>query len=153
MKKTFLSLALITAVSGAFLVSTTSVHSAPVRSKSGKTVQVAPSAQRALQCVVDYLEQHGVRITSMRGYGRGSVPASLHPSGRALDVNQYARDRVRPKVPRHISNAAADTCGVISGARWNNADNGHWNLPVTARRRAQEKALPSVRLTYNNAGN
>lgn len=104
---------------------------ATVRSKSGVAVQVTPAAREALQCIVDYVESAGVKITAMRGYGRGTVRASLHPGGKALDINQTHRDVTSPKVPRSISNAAADRCGVISGARWGYADNGHWNLAVT----------------------
>lgn len=99
-----------------------------VASRSGVKIKVAPSARAALQCVVDHVEAAGVRIKFMRGYGPGTVPRSLHPPGRALDINQLSRDVTRPHVPRHVSNAAADRCGVISGARWGYADNGHWNL-------------------------
>lgn len=101
-----------------------------VKSSSGATAKVALSAREELQCVVDYVEGHGVRIVSMRGIGKATVGGSLHPSGQALDINQDHRDVTHPYVPRHVSNAAADHCGVISGARWNNADNGHWNLKV-----------------------
>jgi len=103
-------------------------NAAIVRSRSGVAVRVAPSAQRALQCVVDFVEAAGVRIKAMRGYGPGTVHGSLHPSGRALDINQVARNRTRPFVSPRIANAAADACGVVSGARWSYADNGHWNL-------------------------
>lgn len=106
-----------------------------VRTKRGIVVRVAPAARAALQCVVDYVEGAGVRIAAMRGYGRGTVRGSLHPGGKALDINQTARDVTRPAVPRSVSNAAADRCGVISGARWGYADNGHWNLAVTGRPR------------------
>lgn len=105
-----------------------------VLSKSGKSIKVAPNARAALQCVVDYVERAGVRIKAMRGYGLGTVRASLHPSGRAIDINQTARDVTRPRVPRSVSNAAADHCGVVSGARWGYADNGHWNLSVSGRK-------------------
>lgn len=113
-----------------FLVSL--ADAATVRSRSGVRIKVAPSARLALQCVVDYVESRGIRIKAMRGYGRGTVAASLHPSGRALDINQIARDVTRPVVPRSISNAAADKCGVTSGARWGYADNGHWNLRLVS---------------------
>jgi hypothetical protein len=105
-----------------------------VRSKSGKLIKVAPSARAALQCVVDYVEARGVKIKAMRGYGPGTVRASLHPSGRALDINQTARNVTHPHVPRAIANAAADHCGVVSGARWGYADNGHWNLSASVRK-------------------
>lgn len=116
-----------------------------VIAKSGPRARVAPSAAKALQCVVDRIEASGVRIVSMRGYGPGTVTGSLHPSGRALDINQTGRGRFdgTPYIPRRVSNAAADKCGVISGARWADNDNGHWNLPGSVgRRRAR---LASVR--------
>lgn len=103
-------------------------HAGTVRSRSGVSVNVAPSAVGPLQCVVDYVERAGVRIKVMRGTGSGSVKASLHPAGKALDINQTHRNRTSPHVPVRVANAAADKCGVISGARWRNADNGHWNL-------------------------
>lgn len=108
------------------------VKAAEVRSRSGIRVSVAPSAQRALQCVIDHVERAGVRIAAMRGHGAGTVRGSLHPSGQALDINQTARDRTSPAVPRYVANAAADACGVVSGARWRHADNGHWNIGKAA---------------------
>lgn len=109
-------------------------QAASVQSKSGVRVQVSRSAQRALQCVIDYVERHGVRIKSMRGYGRGTVAHSLHPSGRALDINQVARGVTRPSIPHSIANAAGSNCGVISGGTWHNDDVGHWNIAISARR-------------------
>lgn len=103
-------------------------HSAEVRSRSGVRVKVAAAAQHRLQCVVNYVEAHGVRITAMRGYGRGTVRHSLHPSGRALDINQTDRNVTHPAVPHAVASAAGRTCGVISGSDWSYADNGHWNL-------------------------
>lgn len=105
---------------------------AVVASRSGIRVRVNPSARAALQCVVDHVEAAGVRIKFMRGYGPGTVPGSQHPPGRAIDINQLARDVTRPSVPRHVSNTAADRCGVVSGARWSYRDNGHWNLISTS---------------------
>jgi hypothetical protein len=102
-----------------------------VTSRSGVKVRVAASARAALQCVVDQVEAAGVRIKFMRGIGPGTVKGSMHPGGRAIDINQLSRNVTRPAVPRAVSNAAADRCGVISGARWSYADNGHWNLGRT----------------------
>lgn len=116
------------AVAAVSVISFNAADAATVRSRSGITVHVSPAAAGALQCVVDHVERAGVRIKSMRGTGRGTVRSSLHPSGRALDINQTGRNRTRPHVPARIANAAADACGVISGARWRHADNGHWNL-------------------------
>ena len=107
---------------------------ATVHSKSGITVHVSPGARAALQCVVNYVEKAGVRIKAMRGYGAGTVAHSLHPSGQALDINQLGRGVTSPYVPGRVSNAAADKCGVVSGNRWANNDNGHWNLGHTASR-------------------
>jgi len=101
-----------------------------VKSGSGVTARVALTAKEKLQCVVDYVESHGVHIVSLRGIGKATVSGSLHPSGRALDINQDGRNVTHPHVPRSVSNAAADHCGVISGARWRYADNGHFNLIV-----------------------
>lgn len=112
-------------------------------------VRVAPSARAALQCVVDHVQGAGVRIKYMRGFGRGTVRGSRHPDGNALDINQTGRNRTSPHVPPSVSNAAADKCGVISGARWGHADNGHWNLPGRVagyhgkrRRAAYASAIP-----------
>lgn len=105
----------------------TPCQAATISSRSGIRIQVSPHAAAKLQCVINYVERY-VRIKYMRGYGRGTVRGSRHPSGNALDINQYARGRTRPAIPMHVSNGAADTCGVTSGARWLNQDNGHWNL-------------------------
>jgi hypothetical protein len=119
---------------------------ATVRSRSGVTVRVHPSAQSPFQCVIDYLESHGVKIKFMRGYGRASVQGSMHPAGKGLDINQTGRNITRPHVPASLSNAAADKCGVVSGARWRWKDNGHWNL-----RRRGKNGRPSP-LTANDTG-
>jgi len=113
-----------------------------VKSSRGIAVRVSPGARAALQCVVDHVEAAGARIKAMRGYGNGTVRGSLHPSGRALDINQVRRDVTSPHIPRSVANAAADKCGVISGARWGYADNGHWNLAVHGR--ATQEPWPRV---------
>lgn len=99
-----------------------------VRSRSGVSVRVHPSAVAKLQCVVNYVESAGVRIKYMRGYGRGTVRGSLHPSGRAIDINQYARGRTRPHINASVAAGATRTCGVVGGESWRNRDDGHWNL-------------------------
>lgn len=104
------------------------INAATVKSRSGVSVRVHPSAAGPFQCVINHLESNGVRIKFMRGYGRGSVQGSRHPAGKGLDINQTARNVTRPHVPVHLANAAADKCGVVSGARWRWRDNGHWNL-------------------------
>lgn len=114
---------------------------ATVRSKSGVTVRVNPAAQSALQCVVDYIERSGIPVKYMRGYGAGTVSASLHPSGNALDINQYARGRTRPHIPVSVANSAGDACGVVSGGRWTNNDAGHWNVGTYAGRHRHHRKI------------
>ena len=134
MKRLLLSTALALAVASP-------ANAARICSQSRKCVNVAPSAAKALQCVIHYVEQAGVRIVAMRGYGHGTVHGSQHPAGRALDINQTGRGRFgrNPRVPGHVADAAADHCGVISGNRWANNDNGHWNLGHSARRTVAKK--------------
>lgn len=122
------------AATAAFVAGLHHGEAATVRSRSGVKVRVAPSAQPKLQCVVDYVEHRGVRITAMRGYGRGTVRHSLHPGGRALDINQTDRNITHPNVPRAVASAAGRACGVISGSDWSYADNGHWNLKTGHKR-------------------
>lgn len=89
---------------------------------------VASSAQPILQCVLDHVEAAGVRITALGGIrpGRCST-ASMHPCGKALDINQTARDVNGP--PRYVSSAAALACGAVSGSWWSrNPDNGHFQV-------------------------
>lgn len=116
------------AVALSLLVLTVSAQSAEIRSHSGLRASVASVAQHALQCVVDYVERAGIRIKSMRGFGPGTVSASLHPSGQALDINQYGRGLTRPAVSHAVANAAGRECGVVSGGTWHDDDVGHWNL-------------------------
>src|SRR5262245_12473081 len=101
---------------------------ATVCSSNKICVRVAPEARAKLQCVVDHVERAGVRVKSMRGYGRGTVRGSRHPSGHAIDINQTARGRTKPHVPRQVANAAGRACGVVSGGTWRHDDTGHWNL-------------------------
>ncbi len=124
---------LIIVAAAGLLVTAMPADAAQVCSRSGICVGVAPSARAALQCVVNYVERHGVRVRAMRGYGHGTVAASLHPSGQALDINQTARN-VALGVPRNVANAAGRVCGVVSGGTWRHADNGHWNVRTHHRR-------------------
>lgn len=99
-----------------------------VRSSSGATAHVAGRATGAFQCLVSALDRQGYPIRFMGGWrAHGSVRASLHPAGLALDINQYARNVTRPRMP-HNEIALANSCGLISGAQWSNADSGHFQL-------------------------
>lgn len=106
----------------------TSAHSATIRASSGATAKVADRAAGPFQCLINKLEEAGYRIQFMGGYRRhGSRRQSLHPAGLALDINQYARNVTRPRMPRSEI-AIANSCGVISGAQWASRDSGHFQL-------------------------
>jgi hypothetical protein len=99
-----------------------------VRSTSGATAHVARHATGAFQCLVSALDRQGYPIRFMGGWrAHGSVRASLHPAGLALDINQYGRNVTRPRMPGNEI-ALAKSCGLISGAQWANADSGHFQL-------------------------
>lgn len=117
-----------------------------VHSKSGANATVAASAAGAFQCLVDGLEAIGYRIHFMGGWRKhGSVRGSLHPAGLALDINQYGRNVVRPSLPAGAT-GIAQSCGLIHGAVWRNADAGHFQkggwggYAMSARRRGHQKA-------------
>lgn len=104
-----------------------------IRSRSGATAQVSPSATGAFQCLVDKLDATGYQIKFMGGFRRhGSVAASKHPHGLALDINQYARNIVRPALPAGTTAMAAG-CGLFHGAIWRRADAGHFEVPRSGR--------------------
>lgn len=132
--------ALTVAASDAFAASLVTV-----KSRSGATAQVAPHAAAKLQCVIDGIEAAGGTIQFMGGWrAKGTIEQSKHPRGEALDINQYARNVVRPGLPKHTSLIAAK-CGVLHGAVWRNADAGHFELTTT--RNAQ-----SIVNSYARAG-
>lgn len=93
----------------------------------GPHVEVAGVAAGPLQCVLNALHAVGYPIRFIRGYGRGSVRGSLHPSGLALDVNQTSRGRTVPRMP-HNEVSLAEACGALSGAVWHNNDSGHFQI-------------------------
>lgn len=97
-----------------------------IHSHSGATAQVAQAAAGAFQCLVDGLDGIGYQIHFMGGWrAHGSVRGSLHPAGLALDINQYARNVTRPRMPS-AATGIASSCGLIHGAVWRNADTGHF---------------------------
>ena len=99
-----------------------------VRSASGAKARVADRATSAFQCLVNALDRRGYPIHFMGGWrANGSVRASLHPAGLALDINQYGRNRTRPRMPANEI-ALANACGLTSGAQWANGDSGHFQL-------------------------
>lgn len=106
-------------------------EAAQVRSKSGATASVAPSARGKFQCLINKLDTTGYRIDFMGGYRRtkiaGSNQWSKHASGLALDINQTARNRVTRRFPANI-NQMASSCGLFHGAKWGYPDTGHFEV-------------------------
>ena len=101
-----------------------------VRATNGKGDLVHPVAVETLSCVVKGLERIGLNIKAIGGYGcraplGRSGAVSNHPKGLAIDVNQYARDRTNPTVPRAQGIEIARSCNAVSGAVWHDPDNGH----------------------------
>ena len=109
----------------------TSGQSNLVKSKSGATARVNPTAQKRFQCLINKLDDSGYKIEFMGGYGSRPNNYSLHPSGRALDIDQVARGRlVRGKhYPKSVNiNQAARKCGLLHGAEWADSDYGHFQV-------------------------
>lgn len=104
------------------------VHAATVRSKTGATAHVADGSASRFQCLIDRLDGSGYRIKFMGGYGP-RPNASKHPSGNALDVNQYSRNVTEPRIPA-AATAYAEACGLFHGALWRGRpDAGHFEVP------------------------
>jgi hypothetical protein len=94
---------------------------------------VHPSAVNSLRCVVEGLKRTGLAVKTLWGYGCRPGSFSNHPRGLAVDVDQYARDRTNPSVPREQGVEIANSCGVVSGAIWHQADNGHFEVRSLSR--------------------
>jgi hypothetical protein len=112
-----------------------------VRSRSGAVAYVAPHAHGPLQCVVNGIEAAGGHIKFMGGWrAHGSCSGcNKHPRGEAIDINQYARNVVRPALPANAT-VIAQRCGVLHGAVWRHADAGHFEVGSTyASRRHRHK--------------
>jgi len=110
------------------LLSTTCVFGAEVKSKSGAKTQVASSAAAKFQEFIDWLDEHGYPIKFMGGIRRGRCGlASLHPCGKAIDINQVARGRVIRAYPPGTA-AKAASLGIVSGGSWCHSDLGHWQI-------------------------
>lgn len=99
-----------------------------VKSASGAVAYVAARATSAFQCIINSLEDAGYKIHEMGGFANsGHISHSLHYSGLALDINQLARNITKPRMPVNEI-ALANSCGLISGAQWRNADSGHFQF-------------------------
>ena len=111
----------------------------------------ASRATGAFQCLVSALDRQGYPIRFMGGWrAHGSVHGSLHPAGLALDINQYGRNVTRPRMPRNEI-ALANSCGLIAGAQWANADSGHFQLGGWSGGRHEARRRHRRRAHYANA--
>jgi len=99
-----------------------------VKSSTGAVAYVAEKARAAFQCLIDKLETEGYRIRDMGGFASsGHIRHSLHYSGLAMDVNQLSRNVTNPPMPKNEI-YLANSCGLVSGAQWHDADSGHFQL-------------------------
>jgi hypothetical protein len=138
------------AIAIAFSLFSLSAYAATVRSSNGATASVAHSAAHSFQCIINKLEHQGYKIHFMGGYRRhGSVRASLHPAGLALDINQYSRNVTRPRMPANEIQIA-NSCGAISGAQWGWKDSGHFQIANVASRRHHRYARYKRHYDRNN---
>lgn len=107
---------------------------ATVRSASGKTAKVAARYRAAFQALIDDLESQGYRIEFMGGWRewRSCRRCDAHPAGRAIDINQTARNRVTRRFPSDVTRIAARH-GLCHGAIWGDADRGHFEVADVSR--------------------
>lgn len=105
-----------------------------IKASNGKTAKVAASYSRQFQAFINDLERAGYRIDFIGGWRKhGSCRrCDSHPAGRAIDVNQTARNRVTRKLPPNIATIAARH-GLCHGAIWGNPDRGHFEVADKSR--------------------
>ena len=119
---------------------------ATIRSKNGKTTQVAKVYQEQFQALIDELENDlGYEVRTLGGYvqrtARGSSSPSYHASGLAIDINAAENPMVRPRpddAPEPTDMPSGGTGSAISalaskhglgwGGDWNSAtDSMHFS--------------------------
>lgn len=105
-------------------------YATSVCSKSGACASVSPQHASKFKCLINHLDSIGYKIKFMGGYRNtkiaGTNTTSQHAFGRALDINQTARNRCVggcPRVP-----AAASACGLFDGSQWGYPDAGHFEV-------------------------
>lgn len=105
-------------------------HSGNVCSKTGACATVAEEHVDKFQCLVNHLDNTGYRIYYMGGYRNtkiaGTNTTSQHAYGRALDVNQNARNICKGGCP-HVA-SVAKSCGLFDGGQWGYPDAGHFEV-------------------------
>jgi hypothetical protein len=104
-------------------------HLARIAAHSGATACVHPRARATFQRFVHALEGAGAQIKFMGGYRPEDYCSKrhMHGCGLALDINQYARNVVRPGLPRS-STQLARQFGLLHGAVWGHPDTGHFEV-------------------------
>lgn len=115
---------------------------ATVRTKDGRTAEVAAIVQPNFQALVDELENdYGYEIRSIGGYARrnavGSSSFSYHASGLAIDLNPSENGMVKPRppdapeptdMPLNGTGSAMEALAAKHGLGWG----GAWNSSTDA---------------------
>jgi len=97
-----------------------------------KSVALAASFQKPMQCVLDSLKKKGYTPRDVGCFGFRPGNASAHPSGHACDVDQTARNVTRLNRSMGPANRGspqvglASSCGAVSGCIWRHPDCGHF---------------------------
>lgn len=119
-----------------------------IRSAGGHFAKVASAFAGRFQAFVRDLESGGFRIRFMGGWRSwGSCRGcDAHPRGRALDIDQTARNVTVQRLPANVTQIAARH-GLCHGAVWNNPDAGHFEVAsgsrsVRCRQIAEAKSWP-----------
>ena len=110
-----------------------------VKASNGNGAYVHPSAVSTFKCILGGFENVRMPIAWIGGYGCRPLATSNHPRGLAMDINQYARDKTKPVVPRQQGLQIARSCSATSGAVWRNPDNGHFEIRSASRSRQSAK--------------
>jgi hypothetical protein len=107
---------------------------AAVRSRDGHVAWVAPRYRRQFQDFINALQREGYRIKFMGGWrAHGTCrECDAHPHGRAIDINQLARNRVTSRFPSNVT-ALAERFGLCHGAIWDRPDTGHFEIAAASR--------------------
>lgn len=127
-----------------------------IRTSSGVRAVVAEKFAARFVGFLRDLEATGYRVTEMGGYSyrriRGRRILSQHAFGRALDVNQLARDVVSIRMDRAQVSKLARANGLCSGGDWpwrvGGPDLGHFEVcgSIPAKKRPQAIAEPVERI-------
>jgi hypothetical protein len=115
-----------------------------IRTKSGKTTQVAKIVAPQFQALIDELEDfYGYEIRTLGGYAdrnaRGSSRPSYHASGLAIDINAAENAMVRPRPAPYPNNEPTDMPEAGSGSEMKALAEKHglgwggaWNSSIDA---------------------